>query len=220
MGCDLHKTGIQCLFKPSIFLSTKPLEGPCFSVRGYQNYDRLLAMPRYTQWEVATHEPLVRGRRGACHLLIPSYRHAYFILHQLSILLLVLPPSQFVMKPCSLWRIDNGQSFHILEPAILFHHGLLPLLTILAGYGQLSYSIFCIFVYRHCCRRLNHEQQLTFAYVRVFEEMLPWQESWPPATALLREYIPFWTIHVPNCLFLYNSIVCRAMKTVTSTDEF
>jgi hypothetical protein len=71
---------------------------------------------------------------------------------------------------------------------------------------------FCIFVYRHCCTWLNHVQQLTYAYVRVFEEML--QESWPPATAILREYIPVWTMYVPNCLFLYTSIVCWAMKAV------
>jgi hypothetical protein len=33
----------------------------------------------------------------ARHLLIPSHRHAYFILHQLAILRLVLPPCQCVM---------------------------------------------------------------------------------------------------------------------------
>jgi len=52
----------------------------------------------------------------------------------------------------------------------------------------------------------------TAADVRENAKML--QESWPPATAILREYIPVWTTYVPNCLFLYTSIVCWAIKAV------
>ncbi len=44
------------------------------------------------------------------------------------------------MVPCSFRLLDDGQSlvvqgFHILEPIILLHHYLSPLLTILTGYG-------------------------------------------------------------------------------------
>jgi hypothetical protein len=81
---------------------------------------------------IATNNKFSGNETFACHLLIPSYRHTYFMLHQLTILLLILPPCQCVVEPCSLWRLDNGQGFHILEPVILLHHGLLPLLAVLA----------------------------------------------------------------------------------------
>ena len=60
---------------------------------------------------------------------------------------------------------------------------------------------------------LNMVEQCISMYVH--ENMKMPQESWPPATAILRGYEPCMTVHVQNGKFLYYSIVDTYYKGCT-----
>ncbi len=79
---------------------------------------------------------------------------------------------------------DPTYNASVQESALLYMQGSYRDVLPKNGCGRWSAFLehFYFFVYRHHCTWLNHVQPLTYAYVRVFEEIL--QESWPP-TAIL-----------------------------------
>ncbi len=73
--------------------------------------------------------------------------------------------------------------------------------------------------YSSVCQRLYMLKPCTVMSVHEKGKMP--QESWPPATGILRVYIRVCTLHIQNRQFLYTSMVQRFMKVVQAgTGEF
>ncbi len=114
------------------------------------------------------------------------------------------------LEVCHLYLPELGcTSFKEIYGTGISHQGsyrYVPLRMAVAG-GQLSCSISSNFfknTYICVCQRLymfNHVQWC------LHTKEAKCQVSCPPATAILREYIPVWTLHIQNNPFLYTSIV-------------